>query len=198
LAVLVVLLLCLPLWAQHSGQPLLQVVDTFFRTGALVFGGGHVVLPLLQAELVQPGWVDANTFVAGYGATQAVPGPLFTFAAFLGSVMPAAPSLLSSLAYAAVAVLAIFAPSFLLVVGVWPFWQQVQQHQSVQHALQGINAAVVGLLAAVLIQPMALGTLHNPQDMLLCFAAIVALKSWRWAPWVVVAACASLGWLVLT
>ena len=198
LAVLVGLLLCLPLWAQHSAQPLLQVVDTFFRTGALVFGGGHVVLPLLQAELVQPGWVDANTFVAGYGATQAVPGPLFTFAAFLGSVMPAAPSLLSSLAYAAVAVLAIFAPSFLLVVGVWPFWQQVQQHQSVQHALQGINAAVVGLLAAVLIQPMALGTLHNPQDMLLCLAAIVALKSWRWAPWLVVAACASLGWLVLT
>lgn len=197
LLALVSLLLLLPVVAQHSTHTLMSLLDTFFRAGALVFGGGHVVLPLLQAELVQSGWVEANTFVAGYGATQAVPGPLFTFAAFLGSVMPDVPSTAASFGYATVAVLAIFAPSFLLVIGVWPFWQQLQHRQAVRHALQGVNAAVVGLLAAVFIQPMALGTLHNPQDMLLCLAAVVALQTWRWSPWVVVASSVVLGVLLL-
>lgn len=176
---------------------MLQMVDTFFRTGALVFGGGHVVLPWLQAELVQPGLIDADTFVAGYGATQAVPGPLFTFAAFLGSVMPASSSPLTSALYATVAVFAVFAPSFLLVIGVWPFWQSLQHHQSVQHVLLGVNAAVVGLLAAVWIHPMALGTLYSAADMLLCLAVIVILKTARASPWMVVLACAGLGGLLL-
>lgn len=198
LLALLALLVCLPLWSTHHPHPLAILVDTFFRTGALVFGGGHVVLPLLQAELVQPGLIDTHTFVAGYGATQAVPGPLFTFAAFLGSVLAQSSSVMTSFAYAAVAVLAVFAPSFLMVIGVWPFWKSLQQYPSVQHALQGVNAAVVGLLAAVFINPMALGTLHHSLDMLLCFAAIVALHAWKWAPWAVVGACALIGGLLLT
>lgn len=198
LLILLALLICLPLWSMNHPHPLAILVDSFFRIGALVFGGGHVVLPLLQAEWVQPGLIDTDTFVAGYGATQAVPGPLFSFTAFLGSVLAQSSSVTTSFTYAAVAVLAVFAPSFLLVIGVWPFWQSLQHYPSVQHALQGVNAAVVGLLAAVLVNPMGLDTLHHPYDMLLCFAAIVALHSWRWAPWAVVGACALLGGLLLT
>lgn len=144
LGLFVALLLGLPL-ADRLADPTLGMLDAFYRTGALVFGGGHVMLPLLQAEVVPNGWVDNQTFLAGYGATQAMPGPLFTFAAFLGASMHGPQtSWLGGL----LALLAIFAPAFLLVFGALPFWEQLRGNRHMQAALLGINAAVVGLLLA--------------------------------------------------
>ncbi len=145
------LLIALPIARQIVGLQALAVFDSFFRAGSLVFGGGHVVLPLLQAEVVPPGWVTGEEFVAGYGAAQAVPGPLFTFAAYLGAVMGPRPN---GLAGAVVALVAIFLPSFLTIVGALPFWDALRGRSSFQAALRGINAAVVGLLLAALYQPV--------------------------------------------
>lgn len=177
------LLLGLPLLsALFPGQMLAQV-DGFYRAGSLVFGGGHVVLPLLQAEVVPPGWVGNDAFLAGYGAAQAVPGPLFSFAAFLGASMSGAPSgWLGGL----VCLLAIFAPSFLLVLGALPFWEQLRRNARARAALSGVNAGVVGLLLAALYQPVWSSAIHMPRDFALALVALVALMFWRWPPWLVV------------
>ncbi|HNM39826.1 MAG TPA: chromate efflux transporter, partial [Giesbergeria sp.] len=151
LALFVALLLGLPWAAAVFPHATLAVADAFYRAGSLVFGGGHVVLPLLQAELVPTGWVDQDTFLAGYGAAQAVPGPLFTFAAFVGASLQMGPQ---GVWGALVCLLAIFAPSFLLVAGALPFWEGLRAHPRMQAALAGINAAVAGLLVAALYQPV--------------------------------------------
>jgi chromate transporter len=172
----------LPVAAKLSGPGALAMFDSFYRAGALVFGGGHVVLPLLEAEVVAPGWVSRDDFLAGYGAAQAVPGPLFTFAAYLGAVMRVEPSgWVGSL----LCLTAIFLPAFLLVLGALPFWQQLRGNRSVRAALAGINAAVVGLLLAALYDPVAVGGITSVRDAALALAAF-ALLWWRVAPWLVV------------
>ena len=187
-----VLLAGLPLAAQLLPGHTVAMIDAFYRTGSLVFGGGHVVLPLLQAEVVTPGWVSEETFVAGYGAAQAVPGPLFTFAAFLGASMNAAPSGWSG---GAIALGAIFLPAFLLVAGALPFWEALRHNARMQAALAGVNAAVVGLLLAALYRPVWTSAIHGPGDVLLAAAALAALVVLKLPPWLVVAACGVAGWL---
>ena len=193
LVLFLALLVGLPLLgALYPSQPL-ALVDAFYRAGSLVFGGGHVVLPLLQAEVVPSGWVDSDAFLAGYGAAQAVPGPLFTFAAFLGASLQTAPSgWLGGL----LCLLAIFAPSFLLVAGALPFWEQLRRNLRVQAALTGINAAVVGLLLAALYQPVWTGAVRRPEDFGLALVALVALLFWKLPPWLVVLGSAGAGWLL--
>ena len=191
LALFVALLLGLPWAAAVFPHATLAVADAFYRAGSLVFGGGHVVLPLLQAELVPTGWVDQDTFLAGYGAAQAVPGPLFTFAAFLGASLQMGPQ---GVWGALVCLLAIFAPSCLLVAGALPFWEGLRAHPRMQAALAGVNAAVVGLLVAALYQPVWTSAIHTPQDVALALLAGVALMAWKLPPWLVVAACAGAGW----
>jgi chromate transporter len=177
------LLLGLPIAQQWVQSEALAVFDSFFRVGSLVFGGGHVVLPLLQAEVVPPGWVTNEQFVAGYGAAQAVPGPLLTFAAYLGAVMR---PLGGGLAGAALALVAVFAPSFLLVIGALPFWDSLRPHPGFQSALRGINAAVVGLLLAALYQPVWTSAIHAPMDVALGLIDFGLLVFWKWPPWLVV------------
>ena len=181
LALFFALLLALPLVA-HLGRAL-AMADAFYRTGALVFGGGHVVLPLLQKAVVDPGWVDRAQFLAGYGAAQAMPGPLFSFAAFLGAAMKAPPN---GIAGAALALGAIYLPSFLLILGAAPLWSAAQGHPKVRAAVTGTNAAVVGLLAAALYNPVWTGAVSGLPDMLIVLV-LTGLFLWRNAPpWIVV------------
>jgi chromate transporter len=182
------LLLGLPLLATAVPSHALAVIDAFYRAGALVFGGGHVMLPLLQASVVPTGWVSNDTFLAGYGATQAVPGPLFTFAAYLGASMQTAPS---GWIGGLVALLAIFAPAFLLVVGALPFWEGLRGQPRVRAALMGVNAAVVGLLLAALWHPVITSGIQGLADSLLAVLALLMLMRWKWPPWLVVGLCAA-------
>lgn len=193
LALFFALLLCLPLLLQAMPSQALALVDAFYRAGALVFGGGHVVLPLLQASVVPTGWVSSDAFLAGYGAAQAVPGPLFTFAAFLGAAMQTAPTGWTG---GALALAAIFAPAFLLIVGALPFWESLRAQPRVRAALMGINAAVVGLLLAALWNPVITSGIRGVGDVVLAGVALVALMKWKWPPWVVVAGCAGVGWVM--
>jgi chromate transporter len=198
LVVFGVLLVTLPLLAAATGDGVARLVDVFYRAGSLVFGGGHVVLPLLQAETVPSGLVGHDQFLAGYGAAQAVPGPLFTFAAYLGAVTASGPT---GLAGAAIALVAIFTPSALLIVGALPFWERLRGAPRARRALAGVNAGVVGLLAAALYDPVfTQGVLaaSNPLVALaLAVAAFVALATWSAPPWAVVIAAGLLGWAVL-
>ncbi len=188
------LLIGLPLLTALYPSQTLSMVDTFFRAGSLVFGGGHVVLPLLQAEIVPAGWISNDTFLAGYGATQAVPGPLFTFAAFLGSSMNQAPS---GWLGGMICLIAIFAPSFLLVMGVLPFWESLRQNLRTRAALSGINAAVVGLLLAALYQPVWTSAIIEAKDFGLALVALIALIFWKVPAWLVVIGCGAAGWLLM-
>jgi len=190
LAAFFALLVLLPLLAAVSGSQGVRLVDAFYRAGSLVFGGGHVVLPLLQAEVVPTGWVRNDAFLAGYGAAQAVPGPLFTFAAYLGAIMGPAPN---GLAGAALCLVAVFAPSFLLVVGAVPFWEEIRRHPRAQAVLRGVNAAVVGLLLAALYHPVWTAGILGAADYLLALSAFVLLFLWRAPPWLVVLLCAAAG-----
>jgi len=187
------ILIGLPLAATAVPNHALKLFDVFYRSGALVFGGGHVVLPLLQAAVVPPGWVSNNAFLAGYGATQAVPGPLFTFAAFLGTVMGPSPNGWQG---ALVCLVAIFLPAFLLVIGPLPFWDALRRQSWARAALRGVNAAVVGLLLAALYNPVWRSGITNVGDFALGAAAFLLLLMWKTPPWLVVAFCA-LGGAVL-
>ena len=187
------LLLGLPLLAAAMECPVMDRIDSFYRAGSLVFGGGHVVLPLLQSEVVPPGWISNETFMAGYGAAQAVPGPLFTFAAYLGASMTSAPS---GWWGGLICLLAVFAPSILLVVGALPFWDTLRRLNHVRAALTGVNAAVVGLLLAALYHPVWTSAVHGAGDFVLALAAFAALMYWKLPPWLVVLACAAAGWVV--
>ncbi len=187
------LLIALPVAARIVDNGALAVADSFYRAGSLVFGGGHVVLPLLEAEVVPPGWVTKDEFIAGYGAAQAVPGPLFTFAGYLGAAMEVvAPRWLGGM----LALGAIFLPSFFLVVGVLPFWERLRGLARVRRALMGVNAAVVGLLLAALYDPVWTSAVRAPEDFALAVGAFVLLAFWRVPPWAVVALAAGAGALI--
>jgi chromate transporter len=190
LAVFFALLVALPLLTAAFPNQALALFNAFYRAGSLVFGGGHVVLPLLQAAVVPPGWVSNSAFLAGYGAAQAVPGPLFTFAAYLGAVMGPQPN---GWAGAAIALIAIFLPSFLLVIGVMPFWQVLRGKPFAQAALAGVNAAVVGLLMAALYNPVWLAAIMGPLDLAVALVALLLLTVWKTPPWLVVVLCAAAG-----
>ncbi len=179
----------LPLIAATAGETAM-LVDRLIRTGALVFGGGHVVLPLLENAVVEPGWVGPDAFLAGYGAAQAVPGPLFTFAAFLGTVATVPPG---GIAGGLLATVAIFLPSFLLVWGTLPFWSRLRGDERVRRLLAGANATVVGILLAALITPVATTAIRAPLDAVVAAGGALALATRRVPPIVVVAACALIG-----
>ncbi|TVX88259.1 chromate efflux transporter [Paenibacillus agilis] len=180
LSLFVVLLAALPLLRQAGiGGWFMALFDSMYRAGSLVFGGGHVVLPLLEREFVPTGWLDKADFFAGYGATQAVPGPLFTFAAYIGA---AAHGWLGAI----VATIAIFLPAFLLIVGALPFWSALRVNSRAQGALFGVNAAVVGILIAALYTPLWTSTVQAPADFALAAALFVLLTHWRTPPWAVV------------
>lgn len=180
----------LPLLVAAVPSQSLVLFDAFYRAGSLVFGGGHVVLPLLQASVVPPGWVTNDVFLAGYGAAQAVPGPLFTFAAYLGAVMGPEPN---GWVGAALCLVAVFLPSFLLIVGALPFWDELRRRPRAQSALAGVNAAVVGLLLAALYRPVWTVGITNGADFALATMAFLLLYMWRIAPWLVVVFCAVSG-----
>jgi chromate transporter len=190
LVVFFALLGILPLARQVVMNQAFVVFDSFFRVGSLVFGGGHVVLPLLQAEVVPPGWVTNEEFVAGYGAAQAVPGPLFTFAAYLGAVMHQQPN---GIAGATIALVAIFLPTFLMVIGALPFLSTLRTRPSFEAALRGINAAVVGLLVAALYRPVWTSAIHTPADFALVLITFALLALWAVPPWLVVILAATGG-----
>jgi len=187
------LLIGLPILSELSPNQTLAVFNAFYRAGALVFGGGHVVLPLLQASVVPNGWVSNASFLAGYGMAQAIPGPLTTFAAFLGASMHVAPN---GWLGAAICLIAIFLPSFLMVFGALPFWEQLRRSKLTQGALSGINASVVGLLLAALYHPMWTSAILEPLDFGLALLAIVALMAWKLPPWLVVVGSGVAGWLL--
>lgn len=190
LALFVVLLGGLPVLRQFVTSEPLDVFDAFFRSGSLVFGGGHVVLPLLQAEVVPPGWVTGEQFIAGYGAAQAVPGPLFTFSAYLGTVMDGPVGGWSGGLFALVA---IFLPSFLLVAGILPFWERLRTIAPLRAAIAGVGAAVVGLLLAALYDPVWTTAIRTPPDLALGLAAFAMLAWWKVPPWLVVLAGSAAG-----
>jgi chromate transporter len=185
------LLMGLPFLTVAYPSHALALFDSFYRAGSLVFGGGHVVLPLLQSEVVPPGWVSNDAFLAGYGAAQAVPGPLFTFAAYLGAIMGPEPN---GWIGASLCLAAIFLPAFLLVFGVLPFWDALRRVPGVRSALTGVNAAVVGLLVAALYDPVWTSGILGRADFGLGLAAFTLLVFWKVPPWVVVVISACAGW----
>ena len=192
LALFVVLLLTLPLVRSADGQTI-ALFEAFYRSGSLVFGGGHVVLPLLHTTVVDPGWVSDDRFLAGYGAAQAVPGPLFTFAAYLGAVATPAPN---GVPGATIASVAIFLPSFLLIFGALPFWDWLRGSVGFRRALAGTNAAVVGILLAALYTPIWTGAITAPVDVVVAAAGLGMLLTGRVPPIVVVAFSALAGQLL--
>jgi len=186
------LLLIPPFVVIAAGSQGLALFDAFYRSGALVFGGGHVVLPLLQAQVVAPGWVTNESFLAGYGLAQAVPGPLFTFAAYLGAVMAPLPN---GLAGAAIALIALLLPGMLLVYGVLPFWDALRTRPAAQAAMRGTNAAVVGILGAALYNPVWTSAVLTQHDFALALGGFLLLTVWKLPPWIVVALLAAAGTL---
>ncbi|MGP1909826.1 chromate efflux transporter [Metabacillus sp. JX24] len=180
------LLIGLPLLRQVFPSIWMAMFDTFYRVGSIVFGGGHVVLPMIEREVVPPGWISEETFLAGYGAAQAVPGPLFTFASYLGASM-------NGVTGALVATAAMFLPSFLLVVGMLPFWNFLREKSSVQAALMGVNAAVVGILLAALYDPVWTSAIKSTGDFALALAAFALLVYFKLPPWLVVLLAAAGG-----
>ena len=192
LCLFAVLLLVLPIVTAASGSHALALFDAFYRSGALVFGGGHVVLPLLQAEVVTPGWASNEAFLAGYGLAQAVPGPVFTFAAYLGAVMNVPPN---GLAGAAIALVALLLPGMLLVYGMLPFWDAIRVRPLAQAAMRGTNAAVVGILGAALYNPVWTSAVVTPRDFALALIGFLLLVVWKLPSWTVVALLAGAGTL---
>lgn len=184
----------LPVLAHTTANPWLEIFDRFYRVGAMVFGGGHVILPLLEREVVAPGWLAHDQFLAGYGAAQAVPGPLFTLSAYLGAVMTHGPRGWLGGGWA---LLAIFLPALLLVAGVMPFWQGLRHQAGAQAALCGANAAVVGVLLAAFYNPVWIAGITGGRSLGLAVAAFVALQSGKIPVWAVVLALAALGGALL-
>ncbi|MGG0643537.1 chromate transporter [Sporosarcina gallistercoris] len=175
------LLVLLPILREFTGSVWVAMIDSFYRSGSLVFGGGHVVLPLLEQEFVPTGWISEESFLAGYGATQAVPGPLFTFAAYIGTVMKGWQGGL-------VATFAVFLPAFLLILGALPFWDQVRNNPKVKGAIMGVNAAVIGILIAALYTPIWTSSILQPTDFALAAVLFTMLAYWKLPPWMVVVA----------
>ncbi|MBF0207731.1 MAG: chromate efflux transporter [Oligoflexia bacterium] len=189
-----IILAVLPFIANHFDNPIIKQFDSFYRAGSLVFGGGHVVLPLLKNEIVNSEMVSNEAFMAGYGAAQAIPGPLFTFSAYLGAVSTAFPSKLLGATFC---LLAIFLPSFLLIVGVLPFWENLRKYANMKFAISGINASVVGLLISAFYNPVWSSAIYNVKDFSLAIGAFLILVFWKFPPWFVVIFCAIIGGLFL-
>jgi len=187
------LLVGLPILTAVFQSNTLSLIAAFYRAGALVFGGGHVVLPLLQAEFVKTGLVDNTVFLAGYGAAQAIPGPLFAFAAYLGAVMKTPPN---GWLGAVICLIAIFLPGLLLLVGMLPFWDNFRRLAKAQAAMRGVNASVVGLLGAALYSPLWTSTIHGISDFALAFISFMLLTIWKIPSWIVVIFCAASGTLI--
>jgi chromate transporter len=185
-----VLLTGLPLIRDLYHSQTLALFEAFYRSGALVFGGGHVVLPLLREAFVTPGWVSDDAFLAGYGAAQGIPGPLFSFAAYLGAVVRPSPH---GLPGAALGLLAIFLPGMLLVIGVLPFWNSLRQRAAAQAVMRGVNAAVVGLLGAALYNPIWTSSVRTGGDLGIALIGFILLTTWRAPPLLVVVTGAMLG-----
>ena len=181
LTIFCLLLMALPALARGSHG--VALFDAFYRSGALVFGGGHVVLPLLSKAFVTPGWVSEDAFLAGYGAAQAVPGPLFTFAAYLGAVVTPGPH---GIAGAALGLVGIFLPGVLVLLGALPFWDAFRQRAGAQAIMRGVNAAVVGLLGAALYNPLWTSSVKSAGDFAIALLGFVLLTAWRTSPWVIV------------
>ncbi|CAH1194946.1 Chromate transport protein [Paenibacillus plantiphilus] len=196
LIVFALLLVCLPIAAQLSASTAISLADSSYRAGSLVFGGGHVILPMLENELVGsgPGKLSAETFTAGYGAAQAVPGPLFTFAAYLGGAMSGG---WQGAMYGLIALAAIFLPSLLLLIGALPYWQSIRGNRSAQAALMGVNAAVVGILLAALYDPIWQDAVQSAHHFVIVILVFLILHVWKRQPWEAVLFSAIAGWLVL-
>jgi chromate transporter len=194
LALFFLVLLGLPVLRGFAPSQGLALFEAFYRSGALVFGGGHVVLPLLRQAFVAPGWISDNLFLAGYGAAQAVPGPLFTFAAYLGAMVAPSPH---GLAGAALGLLGIFLPGLLILTGTLPFWDRFRRRVSAQAVMRGVNAAVVGLLGAALYNPVWTSSVTRPGDFGVALIGFVLLTVWR-APPLVVVIVSALGGVVLS
>jgi chromate transporter len=190
LGLFLLLLIGGPLVAAATGEPALARLDAFYRSGALVFGGGHVVLPLLQEAVVSPGWVSQDSFLAGYGAAQAIPGPLFTFAAYLGAIMHGAPN---NVPGAALALIAIFLPGVLVLLAALPFWNLVRTWPLAQAAMRGANAAVVGILGAALYDPLWTSAVHDRPDFAAALTGFVLLTMMRLPPLAIVVLGAAFG-----
>jgi chromate transporter len=190
LAAFFILLAGLPVLRGLTGLSGIALFDAFYRSGALVFGGGHVVLPLLREAFVTPAWLSDDAFLAGYGAAQAVPGPLFTFAAYLGTVVQPEPH---GLAGAALGLIGIFLPGILILLGVLPFWDSFRRRAGAQAMMRGVNAAVVGILGAALYDPVWTTTIHSPKDFGIALVGFVLLVVWRAPPLLVVAFSAAAG-----
>ena len=173
------LLIFLPIMREMTGSYWVAMFDSFYRSGSLVFGGGHVVLPLLEQEFVPTGWLSEESFLAGYGATQAVPGPLFTFAAYLGAVMKGWQGGL-------IATIAVFLPAFLLILGALPFWDSLRNNPNIKGAIMGVNAAVVGILISALYNPIWTSSILTPIDFALASILFSMLVYWKLPPWIVV------------
>ena len=191
LALFLLLLALLPLLAAAWPSQSLALADRFYRSGSLVFGGGHVVLPLLEAQVLPPGWVSGDAFLAGYGAAQALPGPLFTFAAYLGTVMQVPPA---GWRGGMICLVAIYLPSFLLVIGTLPLWERLRRHEPARRAMLGVNAVVVGLLLAAFYDPVWTAGVRSGTDFALALAALALLAPWKVPPWLVVVLGALAGW----
>jgi len=193
LIVFLALLIVLSILERLFPGSTLAVIASFYRVGSLVFGGGHVVLPLLQAEVVPPGWVTNDVFLAGYGAAQAVPGPLFTFAAYLGTVMTPHPR---GWIGGMICLTAIYLPSFLLLMGAMPFWETLRSRTNVQSVLKGVNAAVVGLLLAALYDPVWTSAILSVKDFALALICFALLTLWKMPPWLIVIFAAVASFLI--
>jgi chromate transporter len=187
------LLIILPLLSVSYSNQTLTLISSFYSAGSLVFGGGHVVLPLLQSQVVPTGWLSNESFLAGYGLTQAMPGPLFTFAAYLGASSTLPPN---GWMGGLICLLAIFAPSFFLVMGAMPFWETIRHNSRVQAALMSVNASVVGILLSALYHPVWTSSVLRPTDFAMALIAFIALISWKVSPWKVVCATAAISPLV--
>ena len=190
LAAFIILLAGLPVLARLVPSSGIALFEAFYRSGALVFGGGHVVLPLLREAVVAPGWVSDDVFLTGYGAAQAVPGPLFTFAAYLAAVVKGAPS---GIAGAALALIGIFLPGILILLAALPFWDNFRKRLAAQAMMRGVNAAVVGILGAALYNPVWTSTVQGPRDFAIALTGFVLLVAWRAPPLVAVAFSAVAG-----
>lgn len=184
-----ILLFSLPVLREITGSYWVAVMDSFYRAGSLVFGGGHVVLPLLEQEVVPSGWVSEEEFLSGYGAAQAVPGPLFTFAAYLGAVM-------NGWFGGLFATFAIFLPAFLLIFGALPFWDSLRNNPNIKGAIMGVNAAVVGILISAFYTPIWTSSILRPADFALAAVLFAMLAYWKLPPWVVVVSGAAGGMLI--
>jgi len=193
LAVFLLLLLGLPILADAMKSGNLDAFSGFYRVGALVFGGGHVVLPLLEAEVVPTGWTSTDAFLAGYGAAQAIPGPMFALTGYLGNVIDPGNGYVGGWAGGLLAIVAVFLPSFLLLGATLPYWDALRSRDRIRAALSGVNAAVVGLLLAVLFTPVWTSSVRDASDFATVVVAAVLLAVWKLPPWLVVMLAAVAG-----